>query len=142
MKILMSLVLVTFALPAVAAEITSSTESTAKICGVTSADISNSRGENSIPLIVRGNADCSERFIDLVSNEYLGADGEVGNSDQDVLEALIIFQSQAQNVCDVVNVTEQGQSKISIQNDSSTSGFYFGTGERVHLSFQARCFLK
>lgn len=141
MKILASLILVTFAVPAFASQVSSNKQSTDKICGVASVDINNTRGEDSLPLIVRGNADCTERFIDLVSNEYLGADGEVGNSDQDILESLIIFQSQSQKVCDIVNVTEQGESKIQIKNDSTTSGFYFGTGERVHLKFEARCFL-
>lgn len=141
MKTLISVVLVAFALPTFASQITSNKESTAKVCAVTTYEPGNAMDEGSIPFIVRGNADCSERFVDMVANEYLGADGEVGNSDQDVLESLIIFHSQVQKVCDTLNVVEEGQSKISIQNDSTTSGFYFGTGERVHLKFQARCIL-
>lgn len=153
MKILTTLILVSFAVPALAVNVVSNDKSTARICAL--ASIQNpTEGrslfksqvgiaeEGTTNLVVRGTADCSEKFIDLVSSEFLGADGEVANSDQEILESLGMFQAEVQGICDTLNSSEQGQSKIEIENRSTTSGFYFGTGERAHLNFAARCHLK
>lgn len=153
MKILTTLILVSFAVPAFAVNVVSNDKSTAKICAL--ASIQNPAEARSFyqsqvgiadqgttNFVVRGTDDCSEKFVDLVSSEFLGADGEVANSDQEILESLGLFQADVQGLCDTLNNSDQGQSKIEIENKSTTSGFYFGTGERAHLNFEARCHLK
>jgi hypothetical protein len=152
MKILTTLILVSFAVPAFAINVVSNDNSTAKRCGLSTPQAHASRSyykaqagipESTLPAFtIRGNADCSEKFVDLVSVEDRGADGEQANSDQEVLESLNVFQAQVQNICDTLNNSDQGQSKIQIENNSTTSGFYFGTGERVHLEFSARCIIQ
>jgi hypothetical protein len=152
MKILTTLILVSFAVPAFATNVVSDDNSTARRCGMSTAQAHEHRSfykaqagieENALPEVtIRGNADCSEKFVDLVSSEFLGADGEQANSDQDILESFIVFQGQVQNICDTLNNSDQGQSIVKVENNSTTSGFYFGTGERAHLNFEARCFLK
>ncbi|MNL11040.1 hypothetical protein D3C87_1318600 [compost metagenome] len=153
MKILTTLILVSFAVPAFASNVISNDQSTARICALASVQLQTESGsfyrsqvgtseEGTTNFIVRGTDDCSEKFVDLVSSEFLGADGEVANSDQEILESLGLFQADAQGICDTLNSSDQGQSKIQIENKSTTSGFYFGTGERAHLNFEARCFLQ
>jgi hypothetical protein len=140
MRILTTVLLVSFALPALAGSAVSNEKSTAKICAVANVQLPSEEGTTNF--VVRGNDDCSQKFVDLASSEFRGADGETGNSDQEIMDSLINFQTEVQGICDTVNNSEQGQSKIQIQNNSTTSGFYFGTGERVHMDFEARCFLK
>lgn len=149
MKILTTLILISFAIPAFAGNVVSNDNSPARRCGLSTAQAHDSRSfyksqadiaENNLSAFtIRGNADCTEKFVDLVSIEDRGADGEQANSDQEIQESLNMFQAQVQNICDALNNVDQGQSKIQIENNSTSSGFYFGTGERVHLEFNARC---
>lgn len=98
--------------------------------------------EDIVSYPVTGTQDCSTKFISLSATEDRGADGEVANSDQEIKEALNIFTIKSQQVCDALNATSDGQSQLQIKNDSTASGFFFGTGERVHLEFNARCIIQ
>ena len=98
--------------------------------------------EEIVSYAVNGTQDCSTKFVALSASEDRGADGEISNSDQEIQEALNIFKNNSQQVCDALNATGAGQSQLEIKNDSTTSGFFFGTGERVHLEFNARCIIQ
>ena len=91
---------------------------------------------------VLGTDDCSTKFVELSSVEDRGADGETGDSDLEIQTALNTFLTKSQDICDALNVSNRGQSVIEVKNSSTTSGFFFGTGERVHLEFNARCIIQ
>jgi hypothetical protein len=95
--------------------------------------------EDSDTYQVLGNDDCTTKFIDISTKEDRGADGESADSDLEIQEALQGFKIQSQETCDILN---KAPSQIQIENKSTTSGFFFGTGERVHLEFNARCIIQ